>query len=352
MSLARQRIGDVFVLRPGPRLDVATSPEFETAVLDVFEGGVRNLVVDLSGVEYISSVGLGAVLKCAKSAQEAKGRAALAGLTEPVAKVFEISGLTHLFEIHVTSDDAVMALSSGVVAPRAPEAPPALTLPEEILLLAVRDEGGTFVDLPQHSLEYVLAGSVVMDLGLRRRIDSDLERVEVVDSEPLDDAILDPALAAMSRSREIHDARFWIDTLAQDAAAIRERVLSRLVKRGILSRDESRLRWVLGKRRYPVINDQRQREVKERILAIVGSDEIPSPHDAAVIALAEACAVFDAIIDPDTLLELRPRIVEIARMDLMARTMNEALEAAQARAREGGKAAAPSGAPEAIYDRA
>jgi len=349
MSIDRERIGDVFVLRPGPRLDVATGPDFETAVSSVLEGGVRNLVLDFSPVEYISSVGLGAVLKCAKSAQVAKGRVAMAGLNEPVAKVFAISGLTDLFDIHATRDEAIASLASGVPARSATEALPVLTLPEEIVLLTLRDEGGTFVDLPEHSLEYVLAGAVVMDLCLRRRIDGDLERVEVVDSEPLGDDILDPALAAMSRSRETHDARYWIDALARDASTIRERVLSRLIARGILSRDESRLRWVLGRRRYPMIDDHRQREVKERVLAIVGSEEIPSPHDAAVIALAEACAVFDAIIDPDTLFELRPRISELSRMDLMAQTMNEALVAAQARDRQGGPAA-DGGPGEAIYE--
>lgn len=351
MSIKRERIGDVFVVQPGERLDVGTATEFEEAVQEVLDGGVRNVVLDLSRVTYISSVGLGTCLKCAKLAQAKQGRIVVSGLTEPVRKVFEMSGLTNLFSIYDGYEqalDSFDASASATVA--APVGIDPLTLPEEILLLALRDGDGSFVDLPEHSLDFALAGAVVMELAMRRRIDSDAESVTVVDGTVLGDPILDPALSAIHRAREGHDTQWWIETLSHEAETIRGHALERLIDRGILKRDQQKLRWVFGKRRYPVVKDAQQREVKERILAIITTDEIPEPHDVVLIALADACAVFDAIIDPDTMLELRPRITEIARMDLMAQSMRQALVATQARDRREGDVPNEPAVRERIYD--
>ncbi len=352
MSIKRERIGDVFVVQPGERLDVGTASEFEAAVQEVLDGGVRNVVLDLSRVTYISSVGLGTCLKCAKLAQAKQGRVVVAGLTEPVRKVFEISGLTNLFSIFASYEDALASFDSAATATTAmPKGMDPLTLPEEILLLALRDGDGSFVDLPEHSLDYALAGAVVMELAMRRLIDSDAERVTVVDGSPVGDPILDPALGAIDRARESHDTQWWVETLSHEAETIRGHALERLIDRGILKRDQQRLRWVFGKRRYPVVKDAQQREVKERVLAIITTDEIPEPHDVVLIALADACAVFDAIIDPDTMLELRPRIAEIARMDLMAQSMRQALVTTQARdRREGDVPNVEPAVRERIYD--
>ena len=52
-----------------------------------------------------------------------------------------------------------------------------LTVPEEFLLLTLKDEDGGFVDIP---LEYQRAGflgAAIMELGLQGRLDSDLSRV-------------------------------------------------------------------------------------------------------------------------------------------------------------------------------
>ena len=100
--------------------------------------------------------------------------------------------------------------------------------------------------------------------------------------------------------------------------------------RGILERKDRLLHWVLGGRRYPLLQDRAQREVKERVLSILRRHEVPSPQDVVVVALADACAVFDAILDMDEMLDLRECIAEVARMDLLAQAMTRALGRQQA----------------------
>ena len=124
-------------------------------------------------------------------------------------------------------------------------------------------------------------------------------------------------------------ADFWLEVLAREAPAVRGRALDRLVGHGILRREDSLLKWVRGDRRYPVLDGSEQREVKQRVLSLLRSDEIPRSHDVAIIALADACAVFDAILSMEEMLELRPRVAEVARMNLMAVFMARALHDAQ-----------------------
>jgi Golgi phosphoprotein 3 len=200
-----------------------------------------------------------------------------------------------------------------------------LSLAEEILLLALDDEKGSFVPLPRDALEFALTSAALMDLALQGRIDSDLDQLVLVDATPLGDDILDPLLAAIARSDETYNAKRWISVVARDAEPIRERALERLVQRGILERKEQKLLWVLGQRRYPVVDATESREVKLRILEIVLSDEIPDLRDVVIIALADACQLFDSILSPRELRAARPRIAQVVKMDLIGQALVKAL---------------------------
>jgi anti-anti-sigma factor len=81
------------------RADAVTADELENKLRAAIQ---RNLQVaaDLSALEYISSCGLRAVLQAAREAQSRKVRFAVYGMTAPVRRVFEISGVYNLMEIH------------------------------------------------------------------------------------------------------------------------------------------------------------------------------------------------------------------------------------------------------------
>ena len=80
-----------------------------------------------------------------------------------------------------------------------------LRFAEEIILLLL-DDDGRFARLPSWSLHYALAGGVLMDLALENRIDTDLEKLILVDSTPVGDSLLDPTLADIAAGAE-SDAR-------------------------------------------------------------------------------------------------------------------------------------------------
>ncbi len=195
---------------------------------------------------------------------------------------------------------------------------------EEILLLLLRDEGGKFVAVPGIALDNALAGGVLMDLALENRIDTDPERLILIDPTPVGDSLLDPTLAAIADGEQ-RDALYWVGQTALRAAEIRRQALSRLVERGILEHNEGRFLWVFRSRRYPIVDGRAEREVKLRILGVLLSDDIPDPRDIVIIGLADACGLLPELLPKGEYDKARARIDQVRKLDLIGQATSRAI---------------------------
>ncbi len=201
-----------------------------------------------------------------------------------------------------------------------------LRFAEEVILLLLNDEDGSFARVPYWSLNYALAGGVLMDLAMEDRIDTDLERLFVINDAPTGDNLLDPTLAEIAGDTQQRDARFWVERTANRAEEIREGVLDRLVERGILEHREERFLWVFKSRRYPTVEGSTEREVKLRIMAVLFSDEIPSPHDVVLICLTDACGILNLILSKREQERAAERIEQVRKLDLIGQAMAQAIQ--------------------------
>ena len=199
-----------------------------------------------------------------------------------------------------------------------------LRFAEEFMLLLLNDEDGRFANVPSWSVNYALAGSVLMDLALENRIDTDLENLLLIDSTPVGDGLLDPTLAEIAREGK-RDARFWVERTANRAYEIREEALSRLVSGGILERRDDRFLWVFRSRRYPAVQGEAEREVKLRIMGVLFSDDIPDPRDVVIICLADACGIFRGLLSRRELDRASARIEQVRKLDLIGQAMTQAI---------------------------
>lgn len=79
------------------------------AVRNLIDGGTKKLVLDLSKVTTIDSVGIGQLVGLAASARKQGGEIRLAALTKKIRDLMEIVRLNTVFSCHDTVDDAVRA---------------------------------------------------------------------------------------------------------------------------------------------------------------------------------------------------------------------------------------------------
>ncbi|HSB72876.1 MAG TPA: STAS domain-containing protein [Candidatus Methylomirabilis sp.] len=118
MEIAVTRLENALVLSPAGRLDHAAAEGFMTALqahLGTCRAGQDLLVLDLSGVPYIASVGLRALMVASKQAKAQGGTLVIAALQPVVSEIFEITRFTRLFAIYASVRDALAALSPSAL---------------------------------------------------------------------------------------------------------------------------------------------------------------------------------------------------------------------------------------------
>ena len=194
-----------------------------------------------------------------------------------------------------------------------------LSIAEEVLLLSVDDETGIFLYGPDVHIELALSGAVLMDLALLDRIDTDPERLFVVDTAPTGDEILDEVLARIAASETERPTERWLSDLREDAGALRGRLIDRLVGQGILERVEDRVLGMFSTWRYPVVDDRADREIRHRIVNILFSDEIPDPRDVMIVDLVVACGLLETLVHARYVKTVRPRVEQLANLELIGR---------------------------------
>jgi anti-anti-sigma factor len=107
MTINEAHEAGVVVVSPHGRIDSTTSALLERHLHGIAAAGKTRVVVDFSGVDYISSAGLRVLLALAKRGRDQKGRVALCGLNDSVRQVFELAGFVALFTIAPTRAEAV-----------------------------------------------------------------------------------------------------------------------------------------------------------------------------------------------------------------------------------------------------
>lgn len=114
MQVGAGRRGNVNVVAVSGRIDHLNAAAFHDALnphLEQCKADGDRVVIDLSGLDYISSAGLRIFMIAAKQARTQGGRIAVAQMQPLVQEIFEISHFHLVYEIFATTDEAVAALN-------------------------------------------------------------------------------------------------------------------------------------------------------------------------------------------------------------------------------------------------
>lgn len=196
----------------------------------------------------------------------------------------------------------------------------ALTLAEELLLVALDDQRGTLLPMRPYAMEVASAAALCMELSLLGRIDTDERALTLISATPTGHALLDDVLAGIAADPGPHSTATWLQRLAT-RPELQERIIDSLVQRGVLQAVEKRLLWVFKTRVYPPTSGIEEREVRSRIMTLLNNDEIPEPRDALLVGLLSATKLLDQLLSPPERHRLAPRITQIAELEELNRSM-------------------------------
>ena len=211
---------------------------------------------------------------------------------------------------------------------------PLLTLMEEVLLMGLKDEEG-YLSFWNDNISYALRGCILLELGFRNKITlvNDPARrrfeladrlVEVIDTEPTGEVLLDETLKIMKNGDEHMSVTSWIDLLSGETwnlmkinyqlKQVRERLAKGLVDKGIL-RTERKNFFLFDMATHPVADNESKEHVKNRILTMlisrsvdidtVANDQFPSTTSFKYLrSIALVCGSYAANVLENVLLSL------------------------------------------------
>jgi anti-anti-sigma factor len=100
---------DIIAVILAGTLDESTCQYLLDCVKDEVLEGSTKLIIDCGGLEYVSSMGLGMLVRVNSRMKKLGGEVKLAAVHGPVAQVLKVVGLNRLFEIHPTVEAAIAA---------------------------------------------------------------------------------------------------------------------------------------------------------------------------------------------------------------------------------------------------
>ena len=113
MQIADARVDGIVAVAPVGRIDTTSAPALEHYLVDLLARGERRIVIDLSGVDYISSAGLRVMLLVARRVADVNGRLGLCAMGDSVRQVFQLAGFLPLFAVQETPDAAVRQIAGS-----------------------------------------------------------------------------------------------------------------------------------------------------------------------------------------------------------------------------------------------
>lgn len=108
IDIRNENHGESVVYRLFGNLDIATAPTVRAALLEASETA-HDIIVDLTGLEFIDSTGLGALIGAHRRALEHDGKVRLVVREGPIARLLNITGLVRVFSVYSSFDEALAA---------------------------------------------------------------------------------------------------------------------------------------------------------------------------------------------------------------------------------------------------
>ncbi len=111
MEITTRSADGVIIVDLGGKLDTATSGQASEEISGILEQAPPKVLLNLAGLDFVSSAGLRVLLRAAKTVKEQSGDLKVCGATGVVKEVMDISGFDALLDLRETEEDALAAFA-------------------------------------------------------------------------------------------------------------------------------------------------------------------------------------------------------------------------------------------------
>jgi anti-anti-sigma factor len=112
MQIVQTELASAQLLTLSGRLDTEAAPEFERRCTRLVESQTRNLIVNVSALDYLSSAGLRIMLVTGKALRSQNGKLVLVAAAGPVRHMVELAGFDKIFPIYTTVTEATQVVNT------------------------------------------------------------------------------------------------------------------------------------------------------------------------------------------------------------------------------------------------
>ena len=109
LSIETDNRQSISVVKVKGRVDSETAPELDDALTKLLQDNRNQIVLNLEGVDYISSAGLRAVVKAFQAAKKSGGDVRLASVSPPVEVILRTVGMMQMLQMYPTEQEAMAA---------------------------------------------------------------------------------------------------------------------------------------------------------------------------------------------------------------------------------------------------
>jgi golgi phosphoprotein 3 len=199
-----------------------------------------------------------------------------------------------------------------------------LLLAEELLLIALDDEKGTTSSCV--SLDPGLAGALLLDLLAEAALVEAGDTLDAGASADPSHPLLADALTAIRAEDEPKKPKHWIDRLPKAVKPIKGRVADGLVARGVLDEQRHKTLGLFPSTRYPEADPAPERELRDRLDAVLLHGTEPDAHTAQLVALVHALGLVDALVPKDQRKPARARAKAVAESSAVGQAVKRAID--------------------------
>lgn len=114
LSVSMTERDDVVIVTVAGEVDVYTAPQLRSALEERLAAGQNKIVVDLQGVAFIDSTGLGVLVGQLKALRRVEGTMRIVCADERILRLLAITGLDQILPLHDSVDAALAAVDDGV----------------------------------------------------------------------------------------------------------------------------------------------------------------------------------------------------------------------------------------------